>query len=73
MAFVSTTLSAPEAAPAAATRTRPGFRSRLLRALTISRQRQADAEIARYLALSGGKMTDTAEREIERVYLTPRF
>ena len=31
-----------------------------------ARQRQADIEIARYLAMTGGKLTDSAEREIAR-------
>ena len=31
-----------------------------------ARQRQADREIARYLAMNGGKLTDHAEREIAR-------
>jgi hypothetical protein len=39
----------------------------------LSRQRQADREIARYL--NNSKFTDEAEREIERLFLStpPRF
>ena len=41
--------------------------------MMLSRQRQADREIARYL--SNSKFTDEAEREIERRFLStpPRF
>jgi hypothetical protein len=35
-------------------------------AIWVSRQRQADIEIARYIAMSGGKLTDGMEREISR-------
>jgi hypothetical protein len=42
----------------------------LLAAMILSRQRQADREIARYLAGTGGKFTDEAEREIERRFLS---
>jgi hypothetical protein len=46
----------------------------LIAALMEARQRQADREIARYLAASGGKITDEAEREIERRFLSaPRW
>ncbi len=40
--------------------------SRFFAALMASRQRQADAEIARYIASTGGKFTDQIEREIQR-------
>ncbi len=39
---------------------------RVYEALLVSRQRQADREIARMLHLNGAVMTDAAEREIER-------
>ena len=32
--------------------------------------RRAEREIARYLGTTGGKITDEAEREIERRFLT---
>ena len=44
--------------------------SRLIDAMILSRQRQAEREIARYLTGSGGKFTDEAEREIERRFLS---
>jgi hypothetical protein len=48
---------------------RRGLFSRLLTALMEGRQRQADREIARYLAGTGGRFTDETEREIERRFL----
>ena len=48
----------------------PGFFALLLAAMATSRQRQADREIARYIAASGGKFTDETEREIERRFLS---
>ena len=42
----------------------------LFDAMMASRQRQIDREIARYLAGTGGKFTDEAEREIERRVLS---
>ena len=57
------------------TRTRRGLLRRLLDALMESRRRQADREIGRFLASSGGKFTDEVEREIERRFFTtpPRW
>lgn len=43
-----------------------GFFRRFIQALTAARMRQAERQIALYLARSGGKFTDEAEREIER-------
>ena len=40
--------------------------SRLLATLIEARQRQAEREVARYLATTGGKFTDQVEREIQR-------
>jgi hypothetical protein len=50
-----------------------GLFSRLLAAMMVSRQRQAEREIARYLAGSGGKFTDETEREIERRFLSQSY
>jgi len=50
-------------------RTRPGFFRRFFDAMMLSRQRQADREIARYL--QNNKFTDETEREIERIFLSP--
>ena len=45
---------------------RQGILRRLLDALYESRQRQAEREIAAILARSGGRLTDTTEREMTR-------
>jgi hypothetical protein len=71
MTFLSTTLSAQDAFGTAPRR--PGILARLLGALAASRQHQAEQEIARYLEISGGKMTDSAEREIERRFFNSSF
>ena len=47
-----------------------GLFARLLEAMATSRQHQAEREITRYMALSGGKFTDETEREIERRFLS---
>ena len=48
---------------------RPSLFVRIIRAMQASRQRQAEREIALYLTRTGGKLTDSAEREIERRFL----
>ena len=46
-----------------------GLLRRLLDALVTLRLQQTEHEIARYLESTGGKLTDTVEREIEeRLY-----
>ena len=62
-AYLHSALSAHDPAPHAP---KHGFFWYFMRALTASRQKQADREIALYLARSGGKFTDESEREIER-------
>lgn len=64
MTFFTDTLSSATAAQASAKR--PGFFARVFAAMKLARQRQAEREIARYLALTGGKLTDETEREIQR-------
>ncbi|HUI14248.1 MAG TPA: hypothetical protein VL048_12350 [Xanthobacteraceae bacterium] len=49
---------------------RKGFFARFLAALAVARQHDAEREIARYIAGSGGKFTDETEREIERRFLS---
>ena len=52
---------------------KPGLFARFFAAMVAARQRQADAEIARYLGGRGGRLTDSTEREIEaRVLANPR-
>jgi hypothetical protein len=71
MAYAPSTL-APRELAYAETPAQPGrgLFSRLLGVLMEARQRQADREIARYLAGSGGRFTDETEREIERRFLS---
>ncbi len=52
---------------AAAKQPKRGFFARLRDGLVLSRQRQADREIARLIELRGGKFTDDLEREAEQV------
>ena len=59
--------TAPAATPARPAR--PGFWQRFYAALIVSRQRQAERDIAIYLRNT--KFTDDAEREIERRFLGP--
>jgi hypothetical protein len=47
-----------------------GLFARAFDALIVARQRDAEREIARYVAGSGGKFTDETEREIERRFLS---
>ena len=58
------------ALPQSPARKGPGLFALLFAAMAESRQRQADREIARYLASTGGKFTDETEREIERRFLS---
>ena len=46
---------------------KPSFFARLLRAHIEARQRHADRVVEQYLVVHGGKMTDDAERHIERL------
>jgi hypothetical protein len=46
---------------------KPSFFARLLRVQIESRQRHADRVVAQYLATHGNKLTDDAERQIERL------
>jgi hypothetical protein len=73
LAFTQTKV-APKGAPKAAAKTAPkrGVFTRLMDAMMMARQRQAEREVARYLADTGGKFTDEAEREIERRFLSPQ-
>ena len=46
---------------------KPSFFTQLLRAHIEARQRHADRVVEQYLVIHGGKMTDDAERQIERL------
>jgi hypothetical protein len=47
-----------------------GVLRRIFDAIVESRQKQADREIARFLARSGGRLTDDIEREMTQRLLT---
>ncbi|HET7848414.1 MAG TPA: hypothetical protein VFL51_05060 [Pseudolabrys sp.] len=67
MAFFSHALSpADPVAIRAPKRGRRGLFARLADALLASRQQDANRAIAAYLAHTGGRLTDSVEREIER-------
>lgn len=51
----------------APTTKKPSFFARLLRSQVEARQRHADRLVEQYLVSHGGKMTDDAERHIERL------
>ena len=52
---------------------KPGLLSRIVRAMVESRQRQTDREIARFLARSGGRLTDDMERRLTQYLLSRNF
>ena len=49
---------------------KPGLLRRIVRAMVESRQRQTDREIARFLARSGGRLTDDMERRLTQYLLS---
>ena len=49
-------------------RARPTFWQRFFAAMEQSRRRQAEREIARFIAMRGGTLTDEVEREISRKF-----
>ena len=72
-------LHLPSAAPAKdSTRSTPSLLTRITRglrralaAMMDARRRQADREVAFYLARHGMKFTDATEREIEHLLVSP--
>ena len=55
-------------APAGREAAHPGLLGRIYDAIHASRQRQADRDVAAYIQRSGGRLTDSVERELmERV------
>ena len=73
MAFTQPlSLDASAATDQVATQPKPGHFARLLAAIMESRQRQADREIARFIELNGGKLTDDLEFHIEQRVLHGR-
>ena len=49
---------------------KPGPLRLIVRAMVESRQRQTDREIARFLARSGGRLTDEMERRLTQYLLS---
>ena len=70
MAYVPYTSATRDFVTDTSERKRTGFFRRLATAIFMSRQRQVEREIARYLENS--KFTDEAEREIERRFFSTR-
>lgn len=79
MAYTSSAIDARDMAftaagatttPTAKALPKRGLFSRMLDAMMAARMRQAERDVARYLAETGGKFTDEAEREIERRFLS---
>ena len=71
MAYAPLALALQDLAlPQSGTRKDKGLFTRFLAAMAVSRQRDAEREISRYVASSGGKFTDETEREIERRFLS---
>ena len=56
--------AAPDMQPEADTPKKAGLLQRLANALRRSRQRETDRVIGAYLARSGGRLTDSVEREM---------
>ncbi len=63
-------LRCPPAKVETVTASKGGIFQRLADAIRISRQRQVDREIAAYLARSGGLITDSVERDMQRYIAT---
>lgn len=70
---MATTISA-ELAPVAdsqVSKPRTGFFKRVLAALIEARERSAEREIERYIAMNGGVLTDSIERDLSRTFGRP--
>jgi hypothetical protein len=52
---------------------RPGILRRLLEAVYISRQKQAEREVARYFEGTGGRLTDDIEWRITDRFVTGQW
>ena len=70
-AFPRTGFSVPAVLPR--TGDRPSALGRLWTALSESRRRGEEAEIAAYVETRGGRITDALERDIERRFMFGRF
>ena len=72
MAFIQSRTTAVSSDAGHAGRSKPGIFARLLDAIATSRQRQADREVARFIEMNGGKLTDDLEFRIEQRVLHGR-
>ena len=72
MAYATDTFSYPHHAPTAPTAHR-GILRRLADSMFETRQHKADRDIAAYIARSGGKLTDSVERELMERYSNATF
>ncbi len=70
LAFTDTSATKAKTAAKIQPKAGSGFFSRIFAAMATARLRQAEREVANYLADTGGKFTDEAEREIERRFLS---
>ena len=68
-AFPSFTQFAPSTPDLPQDAAKRGLLGRFLDALIEARQREAEQQVARLLARSGGTFTDSLEREAERSFL----
>ena len=59
-------ISAPQARDNPKPDAKAGFWRRLLKAVSNSRQRRADRELARFIQGRGGRLTDELERDLIR-------
>jgi len=64
MSTLTTTRTHVAAAEAEARTPRKGFLHRAYEAIVAAQQRRAEREIARYIEIHGGLMTDDMEREM---------
>lgn len=73
MAAVTTTglngFAAPTASGTKSVAPSQGFFARLFASIQDARMRQAEREIARFIDLKGGRLTDDVEREIARTFI----
>jgi hypothetical protein len=73
MAYASDHFGFTYYAPAARNAARRGILRRVFDAMFETRQRKAERDIAAYLARSGGKLTDSIERELMDRYSNATF
>ena len=61
--------AAPSASSATKAAPNKSFFARLFASIQDARMRQAEREIARFIDLKGGRLTDDVEREIARTFI----